>query len=672
MCRAQEMKIWVFIVGISEYEYFNNLNYADDDAIAFETLLKKTLGKYYNEEQTRILLNEEATSAAIESGMRWLLKNVKANDKVYFYFSGHGGFEDLTDFKLGYLHAYNAFNQTYSSGGNISLEFLQAFLQSLSAREVQTYFIADACHAGKSDGGKSGFIFLNNSLASETQNIYKLLSAQGNEKSYENAKWGGGHGAFTYYMIKGLMGFADTAPEDGLITLFEVERYLFENVPVQTQYLQNPKVVANRKDMYLAKVNQAEFEMYKELLGDDDHVNLLESLSKGTDMELLALLPDTAQHVHALFKQAINDNNLVAPARKNAFAYYSYMANNFQNNRILESMVEALYITIMNRSQQYLNTQLRSSEDRIDYKIDNLKMLHQAMDELLLIIKNDDPLHTKILVSHYYIDSEIRHWSFDIDEINKAEFKLALPGLLEAVKLDSNAAYLYYNIGALYYHIKEYDEGIKHSRKAIKLAPNWSIPYNNMGNIYNGKKNLDSAIYYYEKAVALAPKYTAAYSNLAREYLTVKPDDTDFEVKLDSAAKLYMKSTEYAFSLKGRNSYATMAAAAYYKLYEKTDSREYLAQGIEVLESLDSISEQLWILWDLEKYQTDYDKESPKSWITSARYYAATSKYKKAVKNLRWATELGTVDWDQFELYPEVQLFIKSEEYISFRDHLDQ
>ncbi len=678
LCQAQDMKIWVFIIGISEYEYFNDLNYADDDAIAFETMLRKTLGKYYNEEQTRILLNEEATSAAIESGMRWLLKNVKAHDKVYFYFSGHGGFENLTDFKLGYLHAYNAYNQSFSSGGHISLEFLQAFLQSLSVRNVQTYFIADACHAGKSEGGDAGFMFLNNSLARETQNIFKILSAQGNEKSYENSKWGGGHGAFTYYMIKGLMGFADTAPEDRLITLLEIERYLFENVPAQTQYLQNPKVVANRKDMYLAKVNQSEFELYKVLMSNEEEVNLLESLTKGDDLQLIAQLPDTARHIYALFEQAIDKNNLVIPVDSNALFYYEYIANNFKENRILASMYEKLYISIMNQSQKYLNYMLDALEKRVDYEIEDLELLLDAQRKLLQITHADDPLYKKILVRQYYIEGELNHWLYDRHEIRKKEYKLVLPKLMKAIEIDSTAAYLYYNIGALYYHTKEYNEGIKYSLIAAKLAPNWSAPYNNTGNIYNDKKQYDSAIYYYRKAIKVSPKYTIAYSNLALLYYLrtrTKPNQSDFIEEYYSATKLLFKGYEYALDDSDTLYFLGLIGSMNYELFLATKNKNYLLEAIKIYELEYSISDELKTLKSLAKYQLLYyedDEENITPYITYARYYSAIRKYNKVIKELYRAYDLGFEDWKTFESYSEVQEFIKSEKYLDFREDIQE
>jgi hypothetical protein len=360
---AQDRKMWVLVVGISDYKHFNSLQFADDDAIAYHQVLKKILGKYYSEEQTRVLLNEDATAASIEYAMRWLLRSTIENDRVYIYFSGHGGYEDLTDFKLGYLHAHDAFSETYSSGGNISMEFLQAFLQSLSRRNVQTIFVADACHSGKSDG-KESFLFLNTLLSAEAQNIYKILSAQDNEKSYEHPMWGGGHGVFTYYLIKGLVGFADTAPKDGLVSLMELERYLYENVPVQTQYLQNPKVVGSPKSIYLAQVDENQFELYKELYSDNTQVNLLDALSRTDELSYVLHLSDTAKVVYELFKKLIKNYRLELSQTSDAFQYYEFIKSAYPDHPIVSLMFEQLYITTMNQSQEYINQVLQLTEER--------------------------------------------------------------------------------------------------------------------------------------------------------------------------------------------------------------------------------------------------------------------------------------------------------------------
>ena len=57
--------------------------------------------------------------------------------------------------------------------------------------------------------------------------------------SYESPKWGGGHGIFTYYVIKGMEGEAD-ADGDGRVTADELAEYVHTNVRNDTSEQQNP------------------------------------------------------------------------------------------------------------------------------------------------------------------------------------------------------------------------------------------------------------------------------------------------------------------------------------------------------------------------------------------------------------------------------------------------
>jgi uncharacterized caspase-like protein len=39
--------------------------------------------------------------------------------------------------------------------------------------------------------------------------MFSLTASRDRERSFESADWGGGHGIFTYYVVKGLEGAAD-------------------------------------------------------------------------------------------------------------------------------------------------------------------------------------------------------------------------------------------------------------------------------------------------------------------------------------------------------------------------------------------------------------------------------------------------------------------------------
>lgn len=55
----------------------------------------------------------------------------------------------------------------------------------------------------------------------------------------EGEKWGGGHGVFTYFLLKGLAGDAD-ANSDHRVSLGELIPYLSENVRRATRNGQSP------------------------------------------------------------------------------------------------------------------------------------------------------------------------------------------------------------------------------------------------------------------------------------------------------------------------------------------------------------------------------------------------------------------------------------------------
>ncbi|MBX2944444.1 MAG: caspase family protein [Cyclobacteriaceae bacterium] len=687
---AQERKMWVLIVGISDYKHFNNLQFADDDAMAYHQILKKVLGKYYSEEQTRVLLNEDATAASIEFAMRWLLKNTLENDRVFIYFSGHGGYEDLTDFKLGYLHAHDAFNETYSSGGNISMEFLQAFLQSLSRRNVQTIFVADACHSGKSDG-KEGFLFLNNLLAAEAKNIYKILSAQDNEKSYEHPMWGGGHGVFTYYLIKGLLGFADTAPKDGLVSLMELERYLYENVPAQTQYLQNPKVVGSPKSIYLAQVDEEQFERYKELYADDAKVNLLDALSRTDELTYVQQLSDTAKVVYELFKTSIKNYRLADRPGNDAFSYYEFIKAATPDHPVVPLMEERLYIATMNLSQEYINQVLQLTEEKpvvetVDanssevytFKLtdeynsrENLLIranLRVALSKLVKIMLPEDPLYSRVFVRYNYMRAEawLTFFHENQDTRNKAT-EVAVESIRNAIALDTTSSYLYYTYARINYFLKKYHDAQVSAEKAIRLAPAWTRPYALLGNIHYRKKNDSLSTYYFREAVKRKPT-VYDYVNLAGQYFVYSWKNIGYPYigsKLDSAALLYEKAAELSNNLNEKIEYSDFARMSLIqKYYLASKNIEDLMRGYALINRFDSFPEtSLSILYEAAKSQVKLMPEEPRGYINYSRYYAAKNKFSKSSKMLSKAKSKGYSNWPEYEHFGEVGEFTQSKSY---------
>jgi uncharacterized caspase-like protein len=69
-----------------------------------------------------------------------------------------------------------------------------------------------------------------------------IISASDDKQlSQEGKQWGGGHGVFTYFLLKGLKGEADYNKR-GKVTLGELIPYLSENVRRATNSSQSPTV----------------------------------------------------------------------------------------------------------------------------------------------------------------------------------------------------------------------------------------------------------------------------------------------------------------------------------------------------------------------------------------------------------------------------------------------
>jgi uncharacterized caspase-like protein len=70
--------------------------------------------------------------------------------------------------------------------------------------------------------------------------LFGLLASRPREVSLEGPEFGGGHGVFSYYVIKGLQGAAD-ANHDGVVDADELIKYVSEQVPMATMNKQHPR-----------------------------------------------------------------------------------------------------------------------------------------------------------------------------------------------------------------------------------------------------------------------------------------------------------------------------------------------------------------------------------------------------------------------------------------------
>ncbi|MBI5787979.1 MAG: caspase family protein [Candidatus Schekmanbacteria bacterium] len=242
-------EIWAVVVGISKYKDKSmSLEFADEDARSFYDFLLSQYEGRIKKENVMCLLNEEATYENIRRGLRSFLGKATKNDVVLIYFAGHGGPEPGRVDEL-YLVPYDADRATITDKGIPMDEVARTIKDRIYAERV--VLIADACHSGGLTGKNdtrapqelaalSSRFF--SKLAENTGKII-ITASDSKELSQEGKQFGGGHGAFTHYLLEGLKGAADGRVEqDGIVTVREAYEYALGKVARATGNKQHPDI----------------------------------------------------------------------------------------------------------------------------------------------------------------------------------------------------------------------------------------------------------------------------------------------------------------------------------------------------------------------------------------------------------------------------------------------
>ena len=248
---------WAVIVGISRYKHSQlNLKYADRDAEELYNVLVTPSGGGFKQEHICKLTNEDATTGNITRALRSFLKKPAREDLVLIYFACHGA-PDFDRPGNVYLLGHDTAPDDIAGTALPMREIDISLKENLHAEKV--IVLVDACHSAAIGGG----IGRRSAIADSTLlkrylleisrargGLALLASAEANEVSFEDSRWGGGHGVFTHYLLEGMRGAADI-DANGIITIGELFEYVRDNVKRATDYKQHPFIGSNAFDRNL-------------------------------------------------------------------------------------------------------------------------------------------------------------------------------------------------------------------------------------------------------------------------------------------------------------------------------------------------------------------------------------------------------------------------------------
>lgn len=232
---------WAILIGVGDYEdgNINDLPYAPEDAKQIYSLLKER-GEFY--EEHLLLMVDDSPPDSLPTRSNILLKlatwlqPVRKGDTVLFYFSGHG----VADAERGYLVPIGA-RMAVIREESIGLDTVMEYLRDSGAGKVLV--LLDACHSGMAKVGApteamgEGFeksIVLEPRPEYEAEGEVVLASCQPEQYSYPYDPGAAfsvqNRSLFTHFVLQGLGGTADKAPRDRVVTVSELNEFVYQGV----------------------------------------------------------------------------------------------------------------------------------------------------------------------------------------------------------------------------------------------------------------------------------------------------------------------------------------------------------------------------------------------------------------------------------------------------------
>lgn len=503
---------YAVIIGVSEFEHLPKsewLEYADDDAQAFYDFVTSPRGRAFPPENVFLMTNAEAQQAAMRSRLgSTLAKKIKPEDTVYIFIASHGMVEKEAA-REGYLLASDSDREDlYSSA--LPMRELANIMQNRLKNAKRIFLFADVCRAGKL-GQVQGNVNRYIEDASSKGEMMGLLASRPNEFSRESDQWGGGHGVFSYHLLKGLTGAAD-ADKDETVTAAEIVSYLQTSVEDATERQQHIRDFGNfEPETPLSFVDKPAPKDWKiEATRKPRYATLGQLAAAQVPGQLPGVPISPADELRYQFAQSIREGRLLAPAGNNAIELH----------------------------QRY--TALPVTEDERDEADENLVIaLASAADKVLWAYRRGDQVIKLDAAKYeegarlYAKASEIAGDDIQLEAkakfmagralVENRQFTTGITTLQQAISLDPDAAFAYNALGIAHMEQQRWNDAISHFKTASEKAEKWVYPHYNLARVYAGLQRYREAEEEFRAGIQLGQelglKYSYLHYNLGVMYL---------------------------------------------------------------------------------------------------------------------------------------------------------
>jgi Flp pilus assembly protein TadD len=537
---------YALLIGVSKYGKPElNLQYADRDATSLDAHLKTGRGGSVPSENILVLTNEKATTAAVRNGFEDFLKRrAGKNDTVFILVAGHG----TSDGKNAYVLTYDSDPQDLKTTA-ISMADLQALFSEQLAKVGRVVLLVDVCKGNvgalKTDNVSTDIVHLGDVQGQ----LLGLVASRPRESSFEGPEFGGGHGAFSYYVLKGLVGGAD-ANKDEVVDAAELVDYVTEQVKNATKGKQHPREFGNYENTSkLSDLKKPGIQVARpwRIMFDSRNGEPFYMAQQGGGVP-----PANPQVVADLtaFQTAIQNAQILPGQPNGAFELLPKLRAELGGETYFQRENE-LRVALEDRAQLTVLKYLAGDQNPQTQGDFNTAGLYMAAAQRLtqesiylegrkdffsgrsLLFDQKYPEAANLLESAIRIDPTAAYGynALGIAYLEQAQFAKAIPAFRDAANRAQHWSYPLHNLALSYMETGDYRAAVRTYQQAIKITPQYSyLPYN-LGLVYqrlNRRKDAEKA---YRQAMALAPTSPEPYNALGSLKAT--------EGKTQEAERLY-------------------------------------------------------------------------------------------------------------------------------------
>ena len=504
---------YALLVGISDYQNSRiiPLRFAHEDALLFREHLLSERGGALPQENVQLLVNEQATTSALRLAFDALLKaRAGPDDTVLIFLAGHGTVDPTT--REGFIVTYDSDPQDLASTG-LPMADLQELVRTKLSTVGRVQIYVDVCHAGtigtiRAKGNRINSVM--ERLGEADGEIVGFMASRPREVSYEGPQYGGGHGAFSYFMLNALNGAADY-DQDGVVNISDLTDYVESRVEEGTYDRQHPRdfgVFDN--DLIVADLGKPGVEIPEwsgvAAQGDPSGEAAGRSLSARSLVPPAPPIPrgrrDLADDIR-LFQDAVGEGRLLPGDRDNAFQVLGALRRRLPKPRYLEQS-NLLRSALEIKGQQVLLRYLQGDQipqTREDF-LAGAAFLEQA----------------KVLTPESLLLDARAAFCLGRVAIFDKDYARARTLLERAARLDPAGAYSFNALGIAYLEQADYERAAAAFRDAIRRAGRWAYPYHNLALTYLQRGDYANSVATYRKAIEQAPNFAYLSYNLGLVY----------------------------------------------------------------------------------------------------------------------------------------------------------